>query len=456
MPAAQAGPGDYPSWDQVRRARHTEADKVHEIGVVSTLLDRQETEAARAADIAVQRLAEQALAQQAADAARFTAEVVGQRRDEAVRQLASSSRMVGVLASAAWRNAGTASLLLVPANLEQARELGILRVVLSRTGRTVEDYRSRRNTLAAMESQAAAAQQVRDRTAEKARQALAAAIAAQQDAQRIVVAQQTHRTELYAQLALLKGTTARAEITYRDGVRRAEAYRAAQAAARAEAARRAREEAARQAAELAAQRAAQQAAAQQAAAQQQAAQQAAQQQAAQQAAQQQAAQQAAQQQAAQQAAQQQAAQQQAAQRQAARQVSPVAVPAPAPAAPAPSPVTSAEPALLTTTPTGAVNDPAGAQAWAASRLGAHGWGQDQMSCLVPLWDRESGWQTTATNPSSLAYGIPQSLPASKLASAGADWLTNYRTQVDWGLGYIADRYGSPCGAWGHEQSAGWY
>jgi hypothetical protein len=105
---------------------------------------------------------------------------------------------------------------------------------------------------------------------------------------------------------------------------------------------------------------------------------------------------------------------------------------------------------------GAVNDPKGAQAFAASKLADFGWGQDQMSCLIPLWNRESDWTTTAENASSLAYGIAQSLPASKMDSVGTDWRTNYQTQVVWGLGYIKNRYGSPCGAWAHSNAYGWY
>ncbi|GAA4656145.1 coiled-coil domain-containing protein [Arthrobacter cryoconiti] len=112
--------------------------------------------------------------------------------------------------------------------------------------------------------------------------------------------------------------------------------------------------------------------------------------------------------------------------------------------------------LLPNIPGGAVNDPAGAQAYASSRLGAYGWGQSEFSCLVRLWTQESSWLTNATNPSSGAYGIAQSLPPGKYSSAGNDWLTNYRTQIEWGLGYIRDRYGSPCGAWAHEVSIGWY
>lgn len=107
-------------------------------------------------------------------------------------------------------------------------------------------------------------------------------------------------------------------------------------------------------------------------------------------------------------------------------------------------------------PGGAINDPAAAQNYAAARLGAFGWGADQSGCLMQLWTRESSWLTNATNPSSGAYGIAQALPPGKYSSAGSDWLTSYRTQIEWGLGYIRDRYGSPCVAWDHETSSNWY
>jgi len=107
-------------------------------------------------------------------------------------------------------------------------------------------------------------------------------------------------------------------------------------------------------------------------------------------------------------------------------------------------------------PPGVVVDRAGAKAYAASRLPSFGWGSDQFRCLDLLWTRESGWRADAYNASSGAYGIPQSLPGSKMASAGADWRTNAATQVNWGLGYIAARYGSPCGAWAHSEATNWY
>ncbi|MDD7928912.1 lytic transglycosylase domain-containing protein [Microbacterium thalli] len=102
------------------------------------------------------------------------------------------------------------------------------------------------------------------------------------------------------------------------------------------------------------------------------------------------------------------------------------------------------------------NSPGAAQQAASSMLGDFGWGQDQFSCLVSLWNKESGWNYQAYNSGSGAFGIPQALPGSKMASAGGDWQTSAVTQVRWGLGYISGRYGSPCGAWGHSQSVGWY
>jgi len=93
---------------------------------------------------------------------------------------------------------------------------------------------------------------------------------------------------------------------------------------------------------------------------------------------------------------------------------------------------------------------------ARALLGEFGFGQDQFGCLDSLYSRESGWRVDADNPYSSAYGIPQALPGSKMASAGSDWETNPVTQIRWGLGYIEDRYGSPCGAWAHSESHGWY
>jgi hypothetical protein len=133
--------------------------------------------------------------------------------------------------------------------------------------------------------------------------------------------------------------------------------------------------------------------------------------------------------AAQQAAQEQAAQQRATQQQAAQQ-------------------TTAQPA--TSAPSGSP------QQIAEQMLSQFGWSSSQFSCLQPLWALESGWNIYASNPGSGAYGIPQALPGSKMASAGPDWQSNAATQIRWGLSYIQGTYGSPCAAWSHEEADGWY
>jgi hypothetical protein len=117
---------------------------------------------------------------------------------------------------------------------------------------------------------------------------------------------------------------------------------------------------------------------------------------------------------------------------------------------APAPVAAAA------APAAGTPDPGSAKAIAHEMVLARGWGEDQYNCLVSLWTRESGWNTFAENKSSGAYGIPQSLPGSKMASAGADWQTNPATQITWGLGYITSRYSTPCGAWQASESKGWY
>ncbi|PSL37781.1 hypothetical protein CLV49_1388 [Labedella gwakjiensis] len=103
------------------------------------------------------------------------------------------------------------------------------------------------------------------------------------------------------------------------------------------------------------------------------------------------------------------------------------------------------------------NTPEGAQATAREMAASdYGWGDDQFSCLSNLWQKESGWSYTAENASSGAYGIPQALPGSKMATIAADWRTNAATQIAWGLSYIDRSYGTPCAAWSHSQSVNWY
>jgi hypothetical protein len=119
------------------------------------------------------------------------------------------------------------------------------------------------------------------------------------------------------------------------------------------------------------------------------------------------------------------------------------------AAPTPAPTASSTPTPAPVTPSGTP------QHIAMSLLGSYGWSSSQFSCLDDLWNAESGWNPTAENASG-AYGIPQALPGSRMASAGPDWQSDATTQIKWGLGYIKGTYGSPCAAWGHEESDGWY
>jgi hypothetical protein len=93
---------------------------------------------------------------------------------------------------------------------------------------------------------------------------------------------------------------------------------------------------------------------------------------------------------------------------------------------------------------------------AQAMLASFGWAPSQFSCLDPLWEHESDWSVTAANPGSGAFGIPQALPGSRMASAGPDWQTSAATQIKWGLQYIKGTYGSPCAAWANEQATGWY
>ncbi|RZU54042.1 hypothetical protein EV385_5979 [Krasilnikovia cinnamomea] len=104
----------------------------------------------------------------------------------------------------------------------------------------------------------------------------------------------------------------------------------------------------------------------------------------------------------------------------------------------------------------AANTPKGARATARVMVAQRGWSTKQYKCLAKLWHKESRWRVTAKNSSSSAYGIPQALPGRKMRSAGRAWRTDAATQIRWGLRYIEGRYDTPCRAWGHSRSTGWY
>jgi hypothetical protein len=101
-------------------------------------------------------------------------------------------------------------------------------------------------------------------------------------------------------------------------------------------------------------------------------------------------------------------------------------------------------------------DPNTAQSIAYNMMAGFGFSPSAyFGCLLDLWNHESGWRYDAENPSG-AYGIPQALPGSKMASAGPDWATNPATQIRWGLGYIKAIYGNPCNAWSFDETNGYY
>ncbi|MFR3543737.1 MAG: G5 domain-containing protein, partial [Bifidobacterium longum] len=112
----------------------------------------------------------------------------------------------------------------------------------------------------------------------------------------------------------------------------------------------------------------------------------------------------------------------------------------------------------TTTPSGRLwhATVAQAQAYAAGAAAQRGWTGNDWDCLVKLWTRESSWLWYAENASSGAYGIPQSLPADKMAAFGANYRDDAAVQIDWGLWYIAQAYGSPSKAWQNSEQIGWY
>ncbi|RYQ08911.1 G5 domain-containing protein [Bifidobacterium pseudolongum subsp. globosum] len=111
---------------------------------------------------------------------------------------------------------------------------------------------------------------------------------------------------------------------------------------------------------------------------------------------------------------------------------------------------SASASIGTTVPVGDM------QQWAHDYLLANGGSEADFTATVYIISRESGWSVTATNASSGAYGLAQALPGSKMASHGADWATNYQTQLKWFWDYCKGRYGSIQGAYAFWQANHWY
>ncbi|MDW8810717.1 transglycosylase SLT domain-containing protein [Streptomyces scabiei] len=109
-------------------------------------------------------------------------------------------------------------------------------------------------------------------------------------------------------------------------------------------------------------------------------------------------------------------------------------------------------ALFAAAPAQAASEASQAQAIAKKMIG----NSAQYACFSHIVDHESDWNIHATNASSGAYGLVQALPGSKMSSAGSDWKNNAATQIKWGVDYMKDRYGSPCGAWNFWQANNWY
>jgi hypothetical protein len=402
----------------VQEAKQTEAGKAAEISRISSYLDDLQAKSESLGTAAVQSAANYAVTDSALQAASAKVEALTAQVSQANSALSRHRKELGALAAQSYKTGGTTMGFFVALDAIQTNSiqgLNVVQIVGDKTAGLVTKAESAGRIATSLAARESAAKAERERLSLEAKAKLDAARSAQEAMARQVAESRQHSEELTAQLASLKGTTAAVEGAYRQGQTAQAAYEAAQAAKRAAA-----EEQARQQAEAAARAAA------------------------------------------------------------AAAVRPPAPAGPAPAGPAPAnpapgnpaPVNPAPanpapapglpaapsppPVVVPSVPGGAVNDPAGAKSYASGRLGAYGWGQDQFLCLAQLWTKESNWLTTATNPYSGAYGIAQALPPGKYSSAGSDWLTSYRTQIEWGLGYIGGRYGSPCAAWNHSVANNWY
>lgn len=386
---APSAPG-YPTWSDVEAARSSVAKTNAEVAVVQAALQRAQSEAAAASATAVNAQQAASQADAALAAATTRADTLSSAASAASAAASTDSSTAGALAATLYRTQANGMLvmqLLTSHDNDRLLErLGVLDNVTTWWNTTTKDAMSAQAVATSLRDSAEEAQKARATLSAKAHEASDAATAASEHADTVAAAAQQHTDTLYAQLAVLKGSTAATERRYVIGVKVA-----AQAAA---------EQAAR---ERAAQEAAARAAAQEAARRQQ-----------------------------------------------------------------PSSSGNASGGSFSgssggssgggsssnwTPPAGAGSvSPGAAQAYARQAIGAYGWGGGQFSCLISLWDMESGWRWNAMNPSSGAYGIPQALPADKLAAAGPDWRTSASTQIDWGLAYISNRYGTPCAAWNHEMS----
>ncbi|WP_295013936.1 hypothetical protein [uncultured Microbacterium sp.] len=356
LPAPSARADDYPSWQDVQNAQGDEQATQTEIGRIDAALADAQKRAADASAAAMTSAQAARAVRAQADAAARRADELGAQAAAAQDRVQSTHDRIGAVVAGRARTEQAAPLsvrLFTGADPDQLlARLGVMQQLDETWSALGSQAIAARDVAASLQSQATSAEKARDDLAATAEQSARAAQDAADAEAAAVQDLQGHVTTLYAQLAVLKNTTADVERRYRIGQEVAEQEREEKA----------REDAAAAAA-----------------------------------------------------------------------------------------------AGSSGTDGGGANvDPAGAQAYARGQLGSYGWADDQFGCLYRLWMQESSWRADALNPDSGAYGIPQALPATKLASAGPDWRTNGNTQIDWGLSYIQDRYGSPCGAWSHEVAHNWY
>lgn len=371
--AAPATATEYPSWQDVQRAKGNEQTKDAEVARVQAALQAAQAVAAAKSQTALDASAKADDAEADLTAATQAATSLQAQADRATKTADRAQQRAGQLAANLYRDGSSNQMTTRIATAKDPRELlyqlGALDQLSSTWAGVMDDASVAAKTASSLHAQAKRAEHERADLADAAETKATAAKDAEAAANAAVDDTQEHSDELYAQLASLKDTTAQTEERYALGQKVA-AQKAEQ--------QRKREAAARAAANT--------------------------------------------------------------------------------AAPTGGSASSGGSGTSYPSTGGVVVDPAGAQAYARSALASYGWGPDQFGCLQSLWTQESGWRANALNASSGAYGIPQSLPADKMAAAGPDWRTNAATQINWGLAYIKSAYGSPCAAWGHEMGVNphWY
>lgn len=400
--SAAYNPSDYPSWSDVEAAKSSESATAAEVDRITKFLADLRDQAAALTDAAIARASEADAAKSELDQATQRVTALDARAKTARSEADAAKEQAGRLAAQLYRNGGSDSTLNLLISGQEANallyRLGTMTQLTQQTSHLRSEAESTENQATSLAAQAEQARAERVSLATAAQNALAAAKSAQAEADAKVAEQEQYSAQLYQQLASLKNSTAQLEQQYANGQEAKavfdEQQRQARLAAEAEQAR---------------QRAA-----------------------------------------------------------SARSAS----------SGGGSSGSGGAVELGNDDPTGARNSsnktigalgnyvgradgmsPAQAQAYARSIVGNYGWSPDQVdSCLIPLWNGESGWRWNALNSSSGAYGIPQALPASKMAISGGDYQTSAATQVDWGLSYIKSSYGSPCSAWSkwNSRSPHWY